>query len=80
MFARDASFVRSIEIDFLHETNRALERRVHELTELKRNLNEKQFDEHRRHDDVDRHARKTHVDNEHTVELADRELNDVKVR
>ncbi len=76
----------NIQIDFLHETNRALERRLQELTDLKRNLSDKQFDERIRNNDllrdlkdIDRLARKAHADKEYTIEAADRELNEAKV-
>ena len=75
-----------MQIDFLHETNRALERRLHDLTELKRNLSEKQFDERLRNDDllrdlkdIDRLARKVQADKDYTVDAADRELHEAKV-
>lgn len=74
------------QIDFLHETNRALERRLQELTELKRNLTDKQFEERLRNNDllrdlkdIDRLARKAHADKEYTIEAADRELNEAKI-
>ena len=75
-----------MQIDFLHETNRALERRLQELTELKRNLSDKQFEERLRNTDllrdlkdIDRLARKVQADKDFTVEAADRELNEAKV-
>lgn len=74
------------QIDFLHESNRALERRLHEVTETKRNLSEKQFEERLRNDDllrdlkdIDRLARKVHADKELTIDAADWELNEAKV-
>lgn len=74
------------QIDFLHERNRALERRLQELSETKRTLTDKQFEERLRNDDlvrdlesIDRMARKVHADKELTVEAADRELNEAKV-
>ncbi|CAF0946900.1 unnamed protein product [Adineta ricciae] len=76
----------SAQIDFLHETNRALERRLQELTELKRNLSDKQFEERLRNTDllrdlkdIDRLARKVQADKDFTVEAADRELNEAKI-
>ncbi|UJR10612.1 hypothetical protein I4U23_014809 [Adineta vaga] len=76
----------SAQIDFLHETNRALERRLQEITELKRNLSDKQFDERLRNSDllrdlkdIDRLARKVQADKDFTVETADRELNEAKI-
>ncbi|CAF4075117.1 unnamed protein product [Rotaria magnacalcarata] len=74
------------QIDFLHETNRALERRVQELSELKRNLSDKQFEERIRNNDLlrdikdfDRLARKVQADKDYTVEVADRELTEAKI-
>lgn len=64
-----------------------MERRLQELTEMKRTLSEKQFEERLRNDDllrdlkdIDRLARKAHADKEYTVEAADRELNEAKVK
>ncbi|CAF1022017.1 unnamed protein product [Rotaria sordida] len=74
------------QIDFLHERNRVLEQRVQELTELKRNLTDKQFEERLRSNDLlrdlkdfDRLARKVQADKDYTVEAADRELNEAKI-
>jgi len=74
------------QIDFLHESNRALERRLHEVTETKRNLSEKQFEERLRNDDllrdlkdIDRLARKVHADKELTIDAADWELKEAKI-
>ncbi|CAF3392662.1 unnamed protein product [Rotaria sp. Silwood1] len=74
------------QIDFLHERNRILEQRVQELTELKRNLTDKQFEERLRNNDLlrdlkdfDRLARKVQADKDYTVETADRELNEAKL-
>ncbi|CAF1216613.1 unnamed protein product [Adineta steineri] len=76
----------SAQIDFLHETNRALERRLQEVTELKRTLSDKQFEERlkasdlvRDLKDIDRLARKVQADKDFTVETADRELNEAKI-
>jgi predicted ribosome quality control (RQC) complex YloA/Tae2 family protein len=73
-------------IEFLHETNRALERRLQELTDLKRDLSNKQFEERLKNDDllrdlkdIDRLARKVQADKQYTVEAADRELTEAKV-
>jgi predicted ribosome quality control (RQC) complex YloA/Tae2 family protein len=75
-----------IKIEFLHETNRALERRLQELTDLKRDLSNKQFEERLKNDDllrdlkdIDRLARKVQADKQYTVEAADRELTEAKV-
>jgi len=64
-----------------------LERRLQELTELKRNLTDKQFEERLRNSDllrdlkdIDRLARKAQADKEYTIDVADRELNEAKVR
>ena len=80
-------FIVQFQIDFLHESNRALERRLQEVTEMKRTLSDKQFEERLRNDDllrdlkdIDRLARKVHADKEYTVESADRELNEAKVK
>jgi hypothetical protein len=74
------------QIDFLHETNRTLERRLQELTDLKRNLTDKQFDDRVKNNDlvrdlkdIDRLARKVQADKDYTVEAADRELTEAKV-
>jgi hypothetical protein len=74
------------QIDYLHDKNRALERRLQELTDLKRDLSSKQFEERLKNDDllrdlkdIDRLARKVQADKEYTVEAADRELNEAKV-
>ncbi len=79
-------FNKYLKIDFLHETNRALERRLHELTDVKRTLSDKQFDERIRNTDlvrdlkdIDRLARKAQADKDFTIETADRELNEAKV-
>ena len=76
-----------IQIECLHETNRALERRLLELSELKRDLSNKQFEERLKNDDllrdlqdIDRLARKVQADKEYTVEAADRELTEAKVK
>jgi predicted ribosome quality control (RQC) complex YloA/Tae2 family protein len=76
----------SSKIEFLHETNRALERRLQELTDLKRDLSNKQFEERLKNDDllrdlkdIDRLARKVQADKQYTVEAADRELTEAKV-
>ena len=64
-----------------------MERRLQEVTEMKRTLSEKQFEERLRNDDllrdlkdIDRLARKAHADKEFTVDAADRELNEAKVK
>lgn len=82
----DFLLLRLIQIEFLHETNRALERRLHELTDLKRDLTNKQFEERLKNDDllrdlkdIDRLARKVQADKQYTVEAADRELTEAKV-
>ncbi|CAF2954853.1 unnamed protein product [Rotaria sp. Silwood2] len=74
------------QIDFLHERNRVLEQRVQELTELKRNLTDKQFEERLKNNDLlrdlkdfDRLARKVKADKDYTVEAADRELTEAKI-
>jgi len=76
----------SAQIDCLHETNRGLERRLLELSELKRDLSNKQFEERLKNDDllrdlqdIDRLARKVQADKEYTVEAADRELTEAKI-
>ena len=63
-----------------------MERRLHEVTETKRNLSEKQFEERLRNDDllrdlkdIDRLARKVHADKELTIDAADWELKEAKV-
>jgi hypothetical protein len=73
-------------IEFLHENNRALERRLQELTDLKRDLSNKQLEERLKNDDllrdlkdIDRLARKVQADKQYTVEAADRELTEAKV-
>ncbi|CAF1055145.1 unnamed protein product, partial [Didymodactylos carnosus] len=77
----------NVQIDYLHEKNRQLERRLQELIDLKRDLSSKQFEERLKNDDllrdlkdIDRLARKVHADKEYTVEIADRELNEAKER
>jgi hypothetical protein len=79
-------FLQINQIEFLHETNRALERRLQELTDLKRDLSNKQFEERLKNDDllrdlkdIDRLARKVQADKQYTVEAADRELTEAKV-
>lgn len=79
-------FFNKNKIEFLHEANRALERRLQELTDLKRNLSNKQFEERLKNDDllrdlkdIDRLARKVQADKQYTVEAADRELTEAKV-
>ena len=64
-----------------------MERRLQETSELKRNLTDKQFDDRLRNDDllrdlkdIDRLARKVQADKEYTVDAADRELTEAKVK
>ncbi|CAF0717644.1 unnamed protein product [Adineta steineri] len=74
------------QIEFLHETNRTLERQLQELTDLKRDLSNKQFEERLKNDDllrdlqdIDRLARKVQADKQYTVDAADRELTEAKM-
>ena len=70
----------------LRETNRTLERRLQELSDLKRDLSNKQYEERLKNDDllrdlhdIDRLARKVQADKQYTVDAADRELTEAKV-
>lgn len=70
----------------LRETNRTLERRLQDLSEFKRDLSNKQYEERLKNDDllrdlqdIDRLARKVQADKQYTVEAADRELTEAKV-
>ncbi|CAF3356594.1 unnamed protein product [Rotaria sp. Silwood1] len=74
------------EIEALREENRTLERRLQELSDLKRDLSNKQFEERLKNDDllrdlkdIDRLARKVQADKQYTVEAADRELTEAKM-
>lgn len=73
-------------IERLQELNTTLQRSVQELTELKRDLSNQQFEERLKNDDllrdlkdIDRLARKVQADKQYTVEAADRELAEAKV-
>ncbi|UJR35224.1 hypothetical protein I4U23_027990 [Adineta vaga] len=74
------------QIEMLRETNRTLERRLQELTDYKRDLSNKQYEERLKNDDllrdlqdIDRLARKVQADKQYTVEAADRELTEAKM-
>lgn len=74
------------QIELLRETNYALEQRLQELTDLKLDLSNKEFEERLKNDDllrdlkdIDRLARKVQADKQLTVEAADRELTEAKV-
>ncbi|CAF1321737.1 unnamed protein product [Adineta ricciae] len=74
------------QIEMLRETNRTLERRLHELSDLKRDLSNKQYEERLKNDDllrdlhdIDRLARKVQADKQYTVDAADRELTEAKM-
>ena len=80
------SFFEKNQIEYLRENNSTLEQRLQELSDLKRDLSNKQYEERLKNDDllrdlkdIDRLARKVQADKQHTVEAADRELTEAKV-